>query len=97
MALDGGKLEIFAGSRASIAAFNVEIVSSRLLGRRDPAASMSRLGVVGREPCGVKTARKIPNPNRGERQSFHDGPRATGPFGGKNCIRAAAEIFEDVP
>ena len=33
MALDGGKLEIFAGSRASIAAFNVEIVSSRLLGR----------------------------------------------------------------
>ena len=57
---------------------------------------MSRLGVVGRELYGLKTVRKIPNPNRGERQSFHDGPRATGPFGGKNCIRAAVEIFEDV-
>ena len=71
-ALAGGKLEIFAGSRALMAAFNVEIVSSRLLGRWDPVASMSRLG---REPYGVKTVRKIPNPNRGERQSFLDAPR----------------------
>jgi len=98
-ALAGGKLEIFAGSRAPMAAFNVDIVSSRLLGCWDPAASMLRFGVVGREPYGVKTVRKFSNPNRGERQSFHDAPIQTGPFcgSGKNCIRAAAEIFEDVP
>ena len=96
-ALAGGKLEIFAGSRAPMAAFNVDIVFSCLLGRWDPAASTSRFGAVGREPYGVKTVRKIPNPNRAERRSFHDAPRANWSIGGKNCIRAAAEIFEDVP
>ena len=66
-ALAGGKLEIFTRSRAPMAAFNVDIVSSRLLGPWDPAASTSRFGVVGRGSYDVKTVRKIPNPNGGER------------------------------
>ena len=55
MALVGEILEIFAKFRASMAAFNVEMASSRLLGRWDLVSMVETRGscerTVQREGC----------------------------------------------
>ena len=66
-ALAGGKLEVFTGLKASMAAFNADIASFRPLGRWDSTWAIVETRGVAREPYDVKFVRKIPNPDSGGR------------------------------
>ena len=75
-ALAGGILEIFMRFKASMAAFNAEIAPSRSLGRWD-SASMVETRSSHERTLRYQCVRKVPNPNRGERQSCSTTPRFT--------------------
>ena len=91
--LAGGKHEVFAGFRVSMAAFNAEVAPFRSLGCWD-SASMVETGGSCERTVWREVVRKIPNPERDGRQSCYDTPRANwltaAVFGEKNCIRGCS-------
>ena len=77
-ALAGVIVEIsFARFMASIVAFNAETIPFLPLGCRDLVSMVETRGSCERR-YGVEAVRKVPNPNRDERQFFHDTPHANG-------------------